>query len=90
LPTSKFVINGFDDLNPLLTKPIDRSDAETAEKTQREKMKRALRKERNKGEEMGEKIIELSPFFFSQRFLCCLWVSAVNVYTDIETIYDNC
>jgi hypothetical protein len=51
-------------------------------------MKRAMRKERNGREELREKRIELSlPFFFSLRYIC---VSAVNGFTDIETINENC
>jgi hypothetical protein len=57
-------------------KPIHRRDAETAENTQRGKMKRVMRKERTKRrneEKRKEKKLPL-PFFFSPRFLCGLCV----------------
>jgi hypothetical protein len=61
-----------------LGKPIHRRDAEAVEKTQRENMKRVMRKERTKRRNAEERRKHPIPFFFSQRFLCGLCVSAVN------------
>jgi hypothetical protein len=53
-------------------------------------MKRALRKERNRGEEMGEKRIELSLSSSLCVFLCGLCVSAVIGLPTSKSINDNC
>jgi hypothetical protein len=72
-----------------MTKPINRGDAESAEKTQREKMEKVMRKERTKRRNKEERRKHPLPFFFSLRFLCGLCVSAVNGPHDIENINDN-
>jgi len=50
-------------------------------------MKRVVGKERNRGEEMGDKRREHSlPFFFSLRFLWGEWALLTGVLEIVETI----
>jgi hypothetical protein len=86
-----FIINGFNDLKkPLLTKPPPPQRRRDRRENAEIKMKSALRKERNREEEMGEKRIELSISSSLCGFLSGLCVSAVNGLPTSKTIKDNC